>query len=195
MFIMKNYIILALFLLQTNFLFSQRKTDNFYNLGITEFDSLVYFIPDVNNVYNVTNMKYINLITEKKNLHYISKNYGFDRFNFAAFDSSCYLIIEHSRFIWENILPYLGSYSDVILYSYPRLYSLYIPLTEQYNYEKYYSYQILPIIHKKYLVLLMRLSFYNSYEEHFSEGCYLFHNSEFEHGLYVKVLIPLKEDE
>lgn len=90
-------------------LYGITKTDNFLVLGIKEFDSLVFVTPDVNNIENFTNIKFMHLITDKRNLYgYIDIPY-FENFNYHIFDSSYYYEFPSfnflSQMVWDFILP------------------------------------------------------------------------------------------
>ncbi|MGI6410953.1 MAG: hypothetical protein ACOX0V_06925 [Bacteroidales bacterium] len=175
--------------------FGITKVDNIFVLGIKEFDSLVFVTPDISNIENYMNIKFMHLITDKRNIYAYFDTPYFENFNYHIFDSSYYLAITNniSPIVWDFILPNISDeYASILKKTYPKKYFLYnIEIRDK---EEYGCHFIRQICHKKFLCLLMNVSFYNKIREKISPHNYLFKGSGFEKGLFIKVLIPLNDD-
>jgi hypothetical protein len=171
------------------------KTENIFVLGIKKFDTLVYVLPDITCIGNISNIKFEQIITEKQNLYVYFDLPYFEDFNYHVFDSIYYIMFPYyfSKLIWDFVLPNVSNeVAELIKKTYPEKITLFNLSIE--NREEEGCYIIRKINHKKFLCLFMKLSFYNSIRMHISNPNFLFKNSKFEQGLYIKVLIPLKED-
>lgn len=170
--------------------------DNIFVIGIYHFDTLVFAVPNIRCFDDITNIKYKEIAIEKhnlKNLFLYEKNIDED-FNFLIFSSIGYILLTtNSSLIWDFIVPNISNeYVEMIKTTYPKQHSIFTIQTQAE--EEYNCYKIREIKHKKFLVLLMKLSFYNTIRTKINPHNFIFKNNKYEQGLYIKVLIPLKDE-
>ena len=163
-------------------IFGITRTDNVIALGVKEFDSLVFVRPSKNvETY----------LTDVRNIRNYNDYPYFEDFNYHIFDSTSYLLINWSDVIWDIIPMIPEKYGRLLYDAYPERISFFRIKINEWQEGDWYD--ISRIDHKKYLCLLMKLSYYNNICKKVSPHGYLLKNSHLEEGLYVKVLIPIKD--
>jgi hypothetical protein len=164
-------------------------------IGVQNLDSLIYLHISPADIW---------IVTKNRNLEYFS-NFTFDVQPYLIFDSMAYMVINWSYFIWDYLLDNVSSeLKAMLLKSYPYYYvqsppELYEDRNKIYRYERLGSgYPILSyekLQCKLFLVLLVHLPFYNEYLSLFRPLYSYFPNHPAEQGMFIKILIPLRESE
>ena len=171
-------------------IFGITRTDNVIALGVKEFDSLVFVRPS-KNVETYENIAFKSHLTDVRNIRNYNDYPYFEDFNYHIFDSTGYLLINWSDVIWDIIPMIPEKYGRLLYDAYPERISFFRIKINEWQEGDWYD--ISRIDHKKYLCLLMKLSYYNNICKKVSPHGYLLKNSHLEEGLYVKVLIPIKD--
>jgi len=137
-------------------------------------------------------------VTDKNNITSLLSLYESGALN-AVFDTNCYYIpTYYPTFQYKYILPNISEeYLPLLLRTYPkeRLYpsatgEIFGNITEEGN-----NYRIQNILHKTFLLALVDISIINQYSTiTISPASVLYCNDETEVQRYVKVLIPLLDD-
>ena len=176
--------------------FGDTHTEDIMVLGVKEFDSLAYVIPGLEDVDYFTNIMYMPHLTDLRNeLVYVHSDFRisrFDNFNSHIFDSTAYLYLFNAPdAVKEYIVPKL-----------PDVYANMIgdPYNDKLNVimgDKDYGLLCKRIInHRKFLCLFMKLSYYNMIRrEVLKLHEYVFLDKKLDESLFVKVLIPLVDEE
>jgi hypothetical protein len=165
-------------------------------IGIQKIDSLIELEFTENNIW---------LITEKRNLEYFS-NINYSKNPFSVLDSNTYNIIPtfpSPSFVWKYLLYDNISLElrDILLKSYPYRHVI-SPMKLFKNREehiyKHIRYGELQCNY--FLVLLVHVPLYNEYQSHIQydpddDKKYLFPDNPCVQGMYIKVLIPLLEED
>jgi hypothetical protein len=157
-------------------------------MGIHRFDSLITLNIEKTEMW---------IITEKKNLEYFNDIKRSQR-PYLIFDTIGYRTINWPSFIWDYLLNNVSSELRAILIkSYPYYYvaptvKLYEEDRKIYHYKKI-KYE--KISSHRFLMLLVNIPFYNEFQSRFADPIYCFINHPAEQGMYIKVLIPLLEED
>lgn len=167
-------------------------TANILVLGVKKFDSLVEAFPKDEDLFSIC--------MEKEVANEITENFNELEWNYNMFNSNCYFFIASDPiFIWRDILPYLPEeYFNIALLSYPNKSRNFFGCFDD-EYENLNGIRIKTLNCQTYLCMLMKLSYFNETRRTSfyppPKPQYLFPDSEFLEGLYIKVLIPLKDEE
>ena len=169
-------------------------TANILVLGVKKFDSLVEASPQDEDLFSIC--------MEKKVAKEVAANFNKSEWNYNVFNSNSYLFLTCiPMLVWYNILPYLPEeYLKLALLSYPIKY-VNGNFTGCFGgeYEIVNGIRIKTLNCQTYLCMLMKLTFFNEFSRTSfyppPKPQYLFPDSEFLDGLYIKVLIPLKDEE
>jgi hypothetical protein len=158
-------------------------------IGVQKFDSLIELNIDKTDIW---------MVTEKKNLEYVS-NVKASLQPYLILDTIAYIREGLYHRLWYYLLDGVSSeLRDMLLDSYPHFAVIFknIKIFEdgnkmyQYKQIKYWNFQC-----QLFLVLLIHLPFYNEILSHTLPIESYFPNHPALQGMYVKILIPLKEDE
>jgi hypothetical protein len=188
-----KFFLTILFVIQTYCVQAFHKDTNIINnkifiIGIQRFDSLI--------ALNITKTE-MWMVTEKKNLEYFN-DIKCSKIPFLIFDTIGYEVIIWPSFIWDYLLNSVSSeLRAALIKSYPYYYvspavKLYEEGRKTYYYKKI-KYEKLSC--RRFLALLVNIPFYNEFQSQFADPVYYFLNHPAEQGMYIKVLIPLLENE
>ncbi|MBR3947722.1 MAG: hypothetical protein IKJ56_11605 [Bacteroidales bacterium] len=169
-------------------------TGNVFVLGIIDFDSLVCVSPKGKDLFSIC--------MENEMVKGMTARINKSRWNYNIFNPDCYYFFtSSSASVWYNILPYLPEkYFNLVLRTYPhrfeedRLSDCFIN-----DYVSANKTQIHSLKYRTYLCVLMKVTYFNITRikgmRAYKKPTYLFHNSKFLEGLYIKVLIPLVDED
>ncbi len=205
-----NFLIIDLFAMNTDTIFANNHNHNVIVLGIITMENPIIVRPkikqnikmqgDQKRYYFRRGVKCINsrsFVIEEKNLTKI--NYKKKDMDNIIFDTLCYMFYSSEKLIYDNILPIVSfELKTIIKKTYPN--ELHIVLKnliiEKDYFYKDYIYKYLN--YKKYLFVLINVNVLKrdakKYETEPCNICYALYNPA-NQGHYVKVLIPLKDDE
>ncbi len=166
---------------------------NLFVLGVIEFDSLVRILPKGKNLFSICMEKEM----VKENTTCINKS----KWNYNIFNPNCYYFFAYMpSSIWYYILPYLPEkYLKLTLLSYPhRFMPCKIDDSFFSDYEYYNNVRMQRLKHRSYLCMLMKVTYFNEIRRVDMypppKPQYLFPDSKFLEGLYIKILIPLVDE-
>ena len=165
-------------------------TDDIFIVGIKEIDSLIVAnigklwvtIPE-RNLASVTNIRNV-----KKGQYYI-------------FNKTSYKMVNRPSFIWSFLLRNNVVSSDlkaILLKAYPHplMIASGVHLYGEDGKEHVYKgIKYKKLQSRQFLVILVKVAFYNKYQSHSRPPDYLFLHHPAEQGMYIKVLIPLLEED
>ena len=167
---------------------------NLFVLGVIEFDSLVRILPKGKNLFSIC--------MEKEKAKEFTTCINKSKWNYNIFNPSCYYFFAYMpSAIWYYILPYLPEkYLKLTLLSYPhRFMPCKIDDSFFSDYEYYNNVRMQRLKHRSYLCMLMKVTYFNEIRRVDMypppKPQYLFPDSKFLEGLYIKVLIPLVDEE
>ena len=167
---------------------------NLFVLGVIEFDSLVRILPKGKDLFSIC--------MENKMVKGITARINKSKWNYNIFKPNCYYFFAYMpSSIWYYILPYLPEkYFQLALLSYPnRFVPCKIDNSLFSDYEYFNNVRIQRLKHRSYLCMLMKVKYFNEIRRTDMypppKPQYLFPDSEFLEGLYIKVLIPLVDED
>ena len=189
-------------LLVHNILHAQSNNDICYNnppemiiLGIKEFDSLIFVLP---KKQKKTSKDELHFVMEKKNISLLL-TIKKANIQYLVFDTNCYMLSWSlvADMILRYVIPkapkkYLSALHNTNNYIRGEGNEKYILRDDIYYYKKH-EYRKIP--HHKFLVILMYVPWFNQNRTHIHPELYRFRGDKAEYGMYLKVLIPLLDDD
>lgn len=170
-------------------------TCNILVLGVMKFDSLVRVFPNGEKLFSIC----MEMGIAKKIIANINNE---QKWNYNLFNPNCYFFYTcRPSYVWFDILPYLPEkYFNLTIQTYPnRFIPEKIDIYDIGDIEFVNNIQIQKLKYRTYLCLLMKLTYFNQVRSKSSlpppKPTYLFPDSEFLEGLYIKVLIPLVDED
>lgn len=169
-------------------------TGNVFVLGIIDFDSLVCVSPKGKDLFSIC--------MENEMVKGMTACINKSKWNYNIFNPNCYYFFAYMpSSIWYYILPYLPEkYLKLTLLSYPhRFMPCKIDDSFFSDYEYYNNVRMQRLKHRSYLCMLMKVTYFNEIRRVDMypppKPQYLFPDSKFLEGLYIKVLIPLVDED
>ena len=163
-------------------------------IGVQKMDSMI-------GIENLIGYNNGNVIIHERNLEYYNEYYSYVNISkktpYVIFDSTVYLLENHAQFTWRCLLDNMPlDIKTMLLKTYP--YDFLSRLSNKIFAKEMYSYKDIKyrkLQHQFFLVLLVQLSYYEEYLAHWSHFEKSFPNLPALQGTYIKLLVPLIEED
>jgi hypothetical protein len=158
-----------------------------YYLYTIEKENFIWFSP-----YNSQHCNSY-FITDSSILNSYDKMNTIDQY-YILLNPDCYKICSTWGSVFDKIVPNVdSSIANIIINGYPNFRpSWYEIYTESTHTKKY---EISKVNHKKFMVFLVSLNFYNYFIEGHRPPCQLYTDEKAKNGMYIKLLVPLFDEE
>ena len=165
-------------------------------VGVEEFENLV-LVRLKGEPYVSADGEQNSIVTERKNMDSLPR--GKKKFRQTVFDTNCYIITNDpfDMFALEYVIPNTPEECLPILNeTYPKRFhrdKLYSIVEEKEYHYKCFVYS--NIKHQKFVTTLVTISTYNEYKNRMRPRVHRFLRNKAKQGMYIKVLIPIVDDE
>ena len=206
LFVTNNLKILFFLFLLNNLCLAAQTNDTINNsqvfiLGIKEFNEPVFMYPK-NKKPNEKKIpiELCSVVMEKERMKSFITTKERD-FKYISLDSNCYIIglwgTPIENFVQECIIPIVSEEYLLLLNKIYSKSSKYGEIRNTYGsmqkYNKKYEYR--NVLHHKFIAILIHAPLYNNYTYHCRPPAHRFRENKAEQGIYLKLLIPVLDDE